>query len=311
LAIGHPTIAKTSQLPSILRAFCKHDLATFSNSPRKNRVLGALSTPKTYFFVNLAKSYVNMTFTVCVSSPSSSQFLLTMVDSHTSVLLLQSEQFQGLVWKTVLQSQRIAVIWEAPDTDLKSALTQIADAQLTLPNVLIVDVKCLADAPYAFCRWCNQHYPSIQVVLTDHQKPEISDPEREWAIAQGAADFILGFRKENFVGSGILCARRVFDLLLSDQMNAGQLMSVLLDLEREHFAPPQVSPASANGNSGQTNGNTNGTNGQATVQPVITWRGRRVRGAAPASPAPSSPPTPEPTPETPPKPKLRYRGRTY
>ncbi|MEB3212490.1 MAG: hypothetical protein VKL39_14115 [Leptolyngbyaceae bacterium] len=232
-----------------------------------------------------------------------------MFDSQTSVVLLQSDRFQGLVWKTVLQSQGVAVIWESPDTDLKSMLAQMADAQLMLPHLLIVDVQCLSDMPFAFCRWCNKHYPAIQVVLTDHRRTEISDPERDWAIAQGAADFVLGFQKNNFVGSAILCVRRIFEVLDDAPMDSGELMSVVLELEREHLSLPKE-------NQTVSNGSHNGSNGhQQAAQPVLTWRGRPFRPSTTLNSAPPSNGTPQPSSDsTQPnnsKPQRRYRGQAY
>ncbi|MEL6222257.1 MAG: hypothetical protein AAFQ57_03780 [Cyanobacteria bacterium J06626_14] len=230
-----------------------------------------------------------------------------MVDSQSSVLLLQSDQFQGLVWKTVLQSQRIAVIWESPETDLKKTLARMTDADLTLPRLLILDVQCLGSMPFSFCRWCNAHYPSIVTVLTDHEKPEISDPERDWAIAQGAADFFLGFQSNNFVGSAILCVRRVFQLL-EQQMNPVDLMSVLSELEQTHLSSSQPEQASLK---------TNVNQGEYVIpaQPILTWRGQIVAppvssNGALASDAPSAQP-PNPPRQTNQKNQRLYRGRPY
>ena len=133
----------------------------------------------------------------------------------------------------MLRSQQISVIWEAPDTDLKDNLDQLKYAGLTLPDLLIVDVQCLGDNPYAFCRWCRENHPEVKVLLTNVQQTEISSPEREWAIHQGAANLLPGFQRDNLVSSattGVKCALEV--LKLTD-LNDGALISVLLKLRRE------------------------------------------------------------------------------
>lgn len=156
-----------------------------------------------------------------------------MTTSHPSVLMVQANRLQGFIWKTALKTQQISVIWEAPDTDLKATLTQLDQAGMTLPHLLIVDIQCLGDNPYVFCRWCRNTYSDVKIILTKHTQRAISVPERDWAIYQGASDVLLGFQQDNLVGSAILCIKRVLELLKHDQMNGQALLSALFKLEQE------------------------------------------------------------------------------
>lgn len=156
-----------------------------------------------------------------------------MPTSNPSVLIVQANRLQGFIWKIALKTQQISVIWEAPDTDLKATLTQLDQAGMALPHLLIVDIQCLGDNPYVFCRWCRQKYPAVKIILTKHTHRAISVPERDWATYQGASDMLLGFQQDNLVGSAILCVKRVLEILEHDQMNGQALLSALFKLEQE------------------------------------------------------------------------------
>ncbi len=173
-----------------------------------------------------------------------------MADSQKFVLMLQPNRFQGFIWKAILKSQQISVIWEAPDTDLKDNLTQLGQAGLTLPHLLIVDMQCLGDNPYAFCRWCRDNYPGVKIILTNCVQRDIAGPERDWAVHQGASDLLPGFQRDNLVSSATTCVKRALDVLEHDDMNDGALISVLLKLRRELEARQSNS---ANGSHGMDN----------------------------------------------------------
>lgn len=156
-----------------------------------------------------------------------------MTDAQTFALMIQPNRLQGFIWKMILKSQNIAVIWESPNTDLQDNLTQIKQAGLTLPDLLILDNQCLGENPYEFCRWCRDYYPELKVILTSTSQREISAPERDWTIQQGAADLLPGFQRNNLVSSATASLKRVIDVLGTTEINDGALISVLLKLRRE------------------------------------------------------------------------------
>lgn len=228
-----------------------------------------------------------------------------MIDSQKFVLLLQTDRFQGRLWRTVLDAQKISVIWEPADTDLRANLVQMEQAQMLLPHVLILDVHCLGDNPYVFCRWCKEFYPAIKILLTNHTRQEVSQPERDWAIYQGAADLVLGFQQTNFVGSAILCVRRVFELLDQDDMNGALLIPVLLKLEQD-YSTQAADTTLANGH-----GVDHATTNQHPL-PQQKWRGRPVVTPTQNGQSPNHTPSKEQSGEaTQPKVRRRYRGAWY
>ncbi|MBW4518111.1 MAG: response regulator [Scytolyngbya sp. HA4215-MV1] len=156
-----------------------------------------------------------------------------MADSQKLVLMVQPTRLQGLIWQSVLKSQQISVIWETPDTNLIDNINLLKEAELTLPDLLLVDVKVPDFNPYEFCRWCRENHPSVKVVLTDVSVKEISRYERRWAIYQGAADLLPGFQRENLVSSVASSVKRVLEVMDSYPLNNGALISVLLSMKRQ------------------------------------------------------------------------------
>ncbi|MDX2216299.1 MAG: response regulator [Oculatellaceae cyanobacterium bins.114] len=156
-----------------------------------------------------------------------------MADSQRLVLMIQPTRLQGLIWQAVLKSQQLAVIWESPETNLEENLSQLQQAGLALPDLLLVDVRLRNFNPYAFCRWCRDHCPDIKVVLINASKKEIIPSERQWAVLQGAADLLPAFDPENLVTTVADGVKRVLKVLDEQSLNNGALISVLLNIKRE------------------------------------------------------------------------------
>lgn len=156
-----------------------------------------------------------------------------MADSQKLVLMVQMTRIQGLIWQTVLKSQQLSVIWETPDINLFDSITQLQQAGLALPDLLLIDVRMDHFNPYAFCRWCQQNHPTVKVILTNPSQKEILPSERQWAVHQGASDFLPGFQLENLVSSVAFSVKRVLDILDSHPLNNGALISVLLSMKRQ------------------------------------------------------------------------------
>jgi CheY-like chemotaxis protein len=158
-----------------------------------------------------------------------------MADSQKLVLMIQPTRLQGLIWQAVLRSQQISVIWESPEADLVENLTQLQTAGLTLPNLLLIDIRMSNFNPYAFCRWCRDNYPDIMVILINASQREISPPERQWAIHQGAMDLLPGFHLDNFnlVSSVSSQLKLVLKTLNNHELDNGAFISVLLSIKRD------------------------------------------------------------------------------
>lgn len=157
----------------------------------------------------------------------------SMVDSQKLVLMIQPSRLQGLIWQTVLKSQQISIIHETTDTDIVSSIRQLYEAGLTLPDALLLDINQLGFNPYSFCRWCRDQQLKTRVVLTNSTQAEISLPERQWAMNQGAADLLAGFQVENLVTSVAAGTKRLLEILEYESFDNGALIAVLLRLKRE------------------------------------------------------------------------------
>lgn len=244
-----------------------------------------------------------------------------MTDAQKFVLMIQPNRLQGFIWKSILKSQNISVIWESPTTDLRDNLTQIKKAGLTLPHLLLLDSQCLGDNPYEFCRWCCACYPEVKLILTHNTQRDISIPERDWTIQQGASDLLAGFQRDNLVSSATAGVKRVLEVLEEPHLNDGALISILLKLRRELEARQQkrdrrlVDETVYEGEMGLVSGLSYdsseiiGTDsGVEMPDPVI--RGKN-QGAAPLQGRSNGAPSNAPSQPQPEKPRRRYRGISY
>jgi CheY-like chemotaxis protein len=166
----------------------------------------------------------------CNSVPS---LFRLMTDSQKLVLMIQPSRLQGLIWQAVLKSQGIAVIWESSDINLPENLDQLKAAGLTLPNLLLIDVRLPDFNPYNFSRWCRQKHAEVKIVFTNSAQPETVPSERQWAIHQGACDLLPGFQRDNLVSQVTIAVKRVLEILDSHPLDNGALISVLLSMKRQ------------------------------------------------------------------------------
>ena len=235
-----------------------------------------------------------------------------MSDLQKLVLMIQPTRLQGLIWQAVLKSQKLAVIWEMPDFDIEENLAQLEAAGLPLPNLLLIDVRIKNFNPYAFCRHCRDRYPDVKIVLTHSGQREIEGAERQWAMNQGAADFMAGFQRQNLVTTVTDRIQRVLQILDDHPFKHRALIAVLFSMKRELEAmdgqpvawtmPNAADPSSA----------------------ALPDPGQAAPAASAAAPDLADPPTNAAVEATPdqadptldpdasnPKAKRRYRGRKY
>lgn len=157
--------------------------------------------------------------------------------NQRAVLLLQSSSFQGQVWQAALSSQGIVTLWEPNPVNPAHLLDQLTAAGAELPLALILDVATLSANPYAFCRWCREHYPTVKIILTNASAREISPPEHHWATYQGAQDLLPGFQAEVLVASVAPSLTRVLVALGWRPLQSEPLNTALAPF----LAPPQRS----------------------------------------------------------------------
>lgn len=241
--------------------------------------------------------------------------------------MIQPLKLQGTIWQTVLKSQKVSVIWETPDTDLAESLAQLKEAGLTLPDLLLIDVNVKGFQPYAFCRWCAKNHPDVKVLLTNGNQGNISSPERQWAINQGAADLLPCFQRNQLVTSVTAGVKRVLEALGDHPLDNGALISLLLAMKREledrrsnipsslqlngKTLKKQKDDASISSNSNQTSENGQAPsilrNSQSSATLTKKWRGEAQTNSKPDLSYENN----DSTADEEPPPRRRYRGMTY
>lgn len=147
--------------------------------------------------------------------------------------VIQANRLQGLIWQALLKSQSLAVILEPSRTDLVDCISQIAEAGLTLPDLIILDTEINDINPYEFCRWCRQSFPHIQIFLTRTHRGPIAETERRWAMQQGASGFLHGFHRETLMSSAADSTRLILSTLDAPFLDEKALLSVLLNIRRQ------------------------------------------------------------------------------
>lgn len=156
-----------------------------------------------------------------------------MTDSQKLVLMIQPVKLQGLIWQAVLKSQGISVIWESSQVDFVDNVQQLKKAGLALPDAILVDVGIEGFNPYAFCRLCRDRYSEMQVILTNTARDDIHPSERQWAMYQGAADYLPAFQPDSLVTSVTQGVKSVLQAIDSAPLENGALVSVLFSIKRQ------------------------------------------------------------------------------
>ncbi|MDX2099468.1 MAG: response regulator [Leptolyngbyaceae cyanobacterium bins.59] len=245
-----------------------------------------------------------------------------MTSFQKTVVMIQPSKRQGQIWQASLVSQGISLIWEASDLDLAAMLVRMNQAGFVPPDLLLIDVGVLNSNPYAFCRWCREHYPDQKIVLTNASQKEISPPERQWAIYQGAHDLLPGFQRETLLTGVAASITRILEILEAPPLRQEPLIQVLFSLttlESSTRQTPPVSPSSRVVPKASTP--SQALNRKPVPQELVPPPAQLARPAVPPAPAPTTPLTTAAMPEssleeeeetaTGDRPRRRYRGVTY
>lgn len=168
-----------------------------------------------------------------------------MGDNRKFILMIQPVGRQGALWQAILRSQHFSVIWESTDVNLPDSFRRLKLAGAQLPDLLLIDTRLQSINPYAICRWCQTHYPTVKVVLINGAQTHIIAPEREWAILQGAADLLPRFQSDMLMSGAAANARRILDILGCETLDSGSLVAALLRTSQTHQPAPRVNAAVA------------------------------------------------------------------
>jgi len=175
------------------------------------------------------------------SFPSSEDIVTSDLPDKT-VVMTPATPVQGQIWQALLSSQKINVRLESPETQLSQCLDQLAACQARLPDLLLVDLETQKPSPYEFCRWCRQHYPAVNVLLTSGTCREISEVERRWAMRQGARGLLPAFPSGSLLNQVITITASFNSVLAALELPPSapeSLMPVLLTLQHAPTCEPR------------------------------------------------------------------------
>jgi CheY-like chemotaxis protein len=112
---------------------------------------------------------------------------------YRTVLLVYHAPLQGAIWQEVLSAQGVAVIWETADVDLTETIESLAGLEDAFPDLLLLEIETQKANPHSICYWCRQHYPHLKIIFTSSIRGNITPAEQEWAVRQGAENFLPCF----------------------------------------------------------------------------------------------------------------------
>ncbi len=125
-----------------------------------------------------------------------------MAETKKAVLMMHTDQAQGELWRTALETQQLDVIWENVSLDLIQYLEK-CDRQ-NLPDLLIVDMAIKSPSSQTLqsssvCQWLTKQQVATKVVLFNPRQEKIKDIEYNWAVRRGAADILPRLSPENLM----------------------------------------------------------------------------------------------------------------
>ena len=128
-----------------------------------------------------------------------------------TVLLFQPSRFQASIWRSILSSQNIFLIWQAEFTSERQIANYFKVSE-SRPNLIIIDLKI--NNAYELCRWCSQNYPRTKIILTVDSTSGYSPVIRRWAVNQGVEELLINFQQPDLLSSvitNVSCVLKVLD----------------------------------------------------------------------------------------------------
>ena len=110
-----------------------------------------------------------------------------------TVLMHQTYNLQGEIWREILLTQGISVIWHTDDGDLMEMLEQLEASGDKLPDLLLLELTALQPEPAFVLNQIKQQYPQLKIILTSGRAPEISPEQKEWAHSHQAIALLPAF----------------------------------------------------------------------------------------------------------------------
>jgi CheY-like chemotaxis protein len=149
------------------------------------------------------------------------------------VLVVQKSKAQKQIWEKLLASQGLISISESPQADFGKLLMRASASEETFPRLMILEMSIDQVNPYEFCRWVEENYPSLKVILTTEERTSISDIERRWARNQGACELLEGFDYRDLSSSLTSAMETIMAALGKTDWEEGDLVPVIEELVAE------------------------------------------------------------------------------
>lgn len=162
---------------------------------------------------------------------------LSMADSTApkTVLMSHADRIQGKIWREILSSQGVSVVWPEKHEDLVPSLSHLQGSN-RLPKLLLIDLAAANNNPYEFCRWCRETYPQSQIFLLSSTRTDIYESERRWAIRQGVSELFPAFALQKLfsnIADIAVKVRQVLKVVNSPPLEHSSLVFTLLGLQEQ------------------------------------------------------------------------------
>lgn len=109
------------------------------------------------------------------------------------VLIQQAYKLQGEIWREILISQGISVIWFSEDGNLFETLAQLENSGEILPDLLLLEISTLKPDADTVLKALKTQYPALKLILTSGREVEIHETQLKWAQSQHDSTLLPGF----------------------------------------------------------------------------------------------------------------------
>ena len=154
-----------------------------------------------------------------------------------TVLLFQPSKFQATIWRSILASQNIDVIWQVSSGDEKQIINYGRSLESS-PDVILIDLKL--DNAYELCYWCDRYCPNSKIVLTVDSTNNYSPVIRRWAVNQGVEELLINFQQQNLLSSAMNNVNCVLKLLDCQPAQRETIVRALRSLAPKFIASSQI-----------------------------------------------------------------------
>ncbi|MDX2256369.1 MAG: hypothetical protein NW214_12710 [Pseudanabaenaceae cyanobacterium bins.39] len=204
-----------------------------------------------------------------------------MSEQKKAVLMMHTDQDQGQLWQTALETQQMSVVWEQPSVDLVKSLTGADLSQL--PDLLIIDMAIKSPnsetlQSSSICQWVAKTKANIKVVLFNPRQDKIKDIEHSWALRRGAADVLPRLSQENLIAGVARVTALIGCTLIAEPLES--IANSLSQASQQAQISPAEDTVVTRSRSTTKNNSKNAANSSDTSDDssnVVMYRGVRIR----------------------------------